>query len=212
MLGDFCISGSGRLAWQAAEGEGQLLSFQEVLVLDARYYGLVQSAFFDKVEVAVVLLGMDIQPFIFLSQVDTEVVKERDSEVVAGFAWTGWIKSESRPDVPSRETAIVFVARIGFPAWVKGFLTQGFDEKGSVVWVVAVAKEIRDVKARLVRNSELSKGNCCHLAHFMNLVTIAGGFKERSVLTGFQKIVAEGFFPPISWIKPGMSWRTPKVA
>jgi len=46
--------------WQPAEGEGQLFSFQEVLVLNARHYGLVQSTFFDKVEVAVVLLGMDI--------------------------------------------------------------------------------------------------------------------------------------------------------
>lgn len=72
-----------------------MLSFQEVLVLKARYYGLVQSAFFDKVEMAVVLLGMDIQPFIFLSQVDTEVVKERDSEVVAWFAWTGRVESKS---------------------------------------------------------------------------------------------------------------------
>ena len=97
-------------------------------MLDARYWGLVQSAFFDKVEMAVVLLGMDIQPFIFLSQVDTEVVKERDSEVVTGFSWTGWIESKSGPDVPSRETTIVLIARIGFPAWVKGFLTQGFDE------------------------------------------------------------------------------------
>lgn len=97
-------------------------------MLDARYWGLVQSAFFDKVEMAVVLLGMDIQPFIFLSQVDTEVVKERDSEVVTGFSWTGWIESKSGPDVPSRETAIVLIARIGFPAGVKGFLTQGFDE------------------------------------------------------------------------------------
>ena len=64
-------------------------------MLNARYYGLVQSAFFDKVEVAVVLLGMDIQPFIFLSQVDTEVVKERNSEIVAGLARTGWIESKS---------------------------------------------------------------------------------------------------------------------
>ena len=64
-------------------------------MLNARYWGLVQSAFFDKVEVAVVLLGMDIQPFIFLSQVDTEMVKERDSEVVAGFSWTGRIKTKS---------------------------------------------------------------------------------------------------------------------
>ena len=64
-------------------------------MLDARYYVLVQSAFFDKVEMAVVLLGMDIQPFIFLSQVDTEVIKERDSEVVTGFSWTGRIESES---------------------------------------------------------------------------------------------------------------------
>ena len=72
-----------------------MLSFQEVLVLNARYYGLVQSTFFDKVEVAVVLFSMDIQPFIFLSQVDTEVVKERDSEVVAWFAWTGRIKTKN---------------------------------------------------------------------------------------------------------------------
>jgi hypothetical protein len=72
-----------------------LLSFQEVLVLDARYWGLVQSAFFDKVEMAVVLLGMDIQPFIFLSQVDTEMVKEGDSEIIAGFSWTGRVESKS---------------------------------------------------------------------------------------------------------------------
>ena len=72
-----------------------MLSFQEVLVLNARYWHLVQSAFFDKVEVAVVLLGMDIQPFIFLSQVDTEMVKERNSEIVTWFAWTGWVESQS---------------------------------------------------------------------------------------------------------------------
>ena len=72
-----------------------MLSFQEVLVLKARYYGLVQSAFFDKVEMTVVLLGMDIQPFIFLSQVDTEMVKERNSEIVTWFAWTGWVESQS---------------------------------------------------------------------------------------------------------------------
>ena len=71
-------------------------------MLNARYYGLVQSAFFDKVEVAVVLLGMDIQPFIFFSQIDSEVVEERDSKVIAWFAWTGRIKSESRPDIPGR--------------------------------------------------------------------------------------------------------------
>ena len=64
-------------------------------MLNARYYGLVQSAFFDKVEMAVVLLGMYIQPFIFLSQVDTEVVKERDSEIIAGFARTGRVESKS---------------------------------------------------------------------------------------------------------------------
>ena len=72
-----------------------MLSFQEVLVLDARYWGLVQSAFFDKVEMAVVLLGMDIQPFIFLSQVDTEMVKERNSEIVTWFARTGRVESKS---------------------------------------------------------------------------------------------------------------------
>ena len=64
-------------------------------MLNARYYGLVQSAFFDKVEVAVVLLGMDIQPFIFLSQVDTEMVKERNSKIVTWFAWTGRVESKS---------------------------------------------------------------------------------------------------------------------
>ena len=92
-------------------------------MLNARYWHLVQSAFFYKVEVVVVLLGMDIQPFIFFSQVDSEMVKERDSEVVAWFAWAGRVESESRPDVPGRETTIVFIARIGLPAWVKGFLT-----------------------------------------------------------------------------------------
>ena len=64
-------------------------------MLNARYYGLVQSTFFDKVEVAVVLLGMDIQPFIFLSQVDTEVVKERNPEIIAGLTRTGRIKTKS---------------------------------------------------------------------------------------------------------------------
>ena len=64
-------------------------------MLNARYYGLVQSAFFDKVEVAVVLLGLDIQPFIFLSQVDTEMIKERDSEIIAGLARTGRVESKS---------------------------------------------------------------------------------------------------------------------
>lgn len=64
-------------------------------MLDARYRGLVQVTLFDKVEMAVVLLGMDIQPFIFLSQVDTEVAKERDSEIVAGLARTGRIKTKS---------------------------------------------------------------------------------------------------------------------
>ena len=64
-------------------------------MLDARYRGLVQSAFFDKVEMTVVLLGMDIQPFIFLSQVDTEVVKERNPEIIAGLTRTGRIKTKS---------------------------------------------------------------------------------------------------------------------
>lgn len=64
-------------------------------MLNARYRVLVQSAFFDKVEMAVVLLGMDIQPFIFPSQVDTEVIKERDSEIIAGFARTGRVESKS---------------------------------------------------------------------------------------------------------------------
>ena len=31
---------------------------------------------------AVVLFSMDIQPFIFFSQINSEVVKERDSEVI----------------------------------------------------------------------------------------------------------------------------------
>ncbi len=56
------------------------------------------------------------------------------------------------------ETAIVLIARIGLPTGVKGFLTQGLDEKSSVVWIVAVAKEIWNVKARLVRDGDLSKG------------------------------------------------------
>ena len=64
-------------------------------MLKARYYGLVQSAFFYKVEMAVVLLGMDIQPFIFLSKVNTEMVKERNSEIIAGLARTGRVESKS---------------------------------------------------------------------------------------------------------------------
>ena len=64
-------------------------------MLNARYRVLGQSAFFDKVDMAVVLLGMDIQPFIFLSQVDTEMVKERDSEIIAGFARTDRVESKS---------------------------------------------------------------------------------------------------------------------
>ena len=69
--------------------------------------------------------------------------------------------------------SVILIARIGFPTWVKGFLTQGLDEKGSVVRVIAVAEEIRNVEARLVGNGYLSKRSSSHLAHFMNLVTIA---------------------------------------
>ena len=122
------------------------------------------------------------------------MVKERDSEVVAGFAWTGRVESKSRPDVPSRETTVVLIARIGLPTWVKGFLTYRLDEKSSVVRVVTVAEEIRDVETRLVGNGDLSKGSSSHLAHFMNLVTIASCFKERSILTGFQKVATKDFF------------------
>ena len=64
-------------------------------MLDASYRSLVQSALFDKVEMAVVLLSIDIQPFIFLSQVDTEVVKERNPEIIAGLTRTGRIKTKS---------------------------------------------------------------------------------------------------------------------
>ena len=64
-------------------------------MLNARYRGLVQSAFFDKVEMAVVLLSIDIQPFISLSQIDTEMVKERGSEIIDGLARTGRIKTKS---------------------------------------------------------------------------------------------------------------------
>ena len=41
---------------------------------------------------------------------------------------------------------------------MKGFLTESLDEKGSVVRVVAVAEEIRNMKARLIGNGDLSKG------------------------------------------------------
>ena len=76
-------------------------------MLDARYRGLVQSTLFDKVKMAVVLFSIDIQPFIFFSQVDTQMVKEGNSEVVAWFAWTGRVESKSRPDVPKPVIAIV---------------------------------------------------------------------------------------------------------
>ena len=122
------------------------------------------------------------------------MVKEGNSEVVAWFAWTGRVESKSRPDVPSRETAIILIARIGLPTWVKGFLTYRLDEKSSVVRVVTVAEEIRDVETRLVGNGDLSKRSSSHLAHLVNLITIASRFKERSILTGFQKVVAKGFF------------------
>ena len=86
------------------------------------------------------------------------MVKERDSEIIAWFSWTGRIKSESGPDVPGRETTIVFIARIGLPAWMKGFLTESLDKKGSIVRVVAVAEEIRNVEARLVGMASCPKG------------------------------------------------------
>ena len=63
-------------------------------MLNSRYECFIQSAFFYKVKMAVVLFSMDIQPF-FFSQIDSEMVKERDSEVIAGLAWTGWIETES---------------------------------------------------------------------------------------------------------------------
>ena len=64
----------------------------------------------------------------------------------------------------------------------------------SVVRVIAVAEEIRNVEARLVGNGDLSKRSSSHLTHFVNLVTIACCLKDGSILTGFQKIVAEGLF------------------
>ena len=82
---------------------------------------------------------------------------------------------------------VILIARIGLPVCMKGFLTESLDEKGSVVRIVAVAEEIRNVEARLVGNSDLSKRISSHLAHFMNLVTIACCLKERSILTGFQR-------------------------
>ena len=38
---------------------------------------------------------------------------------------------------------------------MKSFLTESLDEKGSVVRVIAVAEEIRNVETRLVGNGEL---------------------------------------------------------
>ena len=111
-------------------------------MLDASHLGIVELTVFDKVEMTVVLLSIDIQPFIFFGKIDSEMVKERDSEIIAGLAWTGWIESESRPYVPDRETTIILVDRIGFPTWVKSFLTESLDEKGSVVRVIAVTEEI----------------------------------------------------------------------
>ena len=64
-------------------------------MLDASHLGIVELTFFDKVKMAVVLFRMDIQPFTFFSQIDSEMVKERDSEVIAWFSWTGRIKPES---------------------------------------------------------------------------------------------------------------------
>ena len=64
-------------------------------MLDASHLGVVELTVFDKIKMAVVLSSMDIQPFTFFSQIDSEVVKERDSEVIAWFSWTGRIKSES---------------------------------------------------------------------------------------------------------------------
>ena len=64
-------------------------------MLDASHLGIVELTVFDKVEMIVVLLSIDIQPFIFFSKIDSEVVKERDSEIIAWFSWTGRIKTES---------------------------------------------------------------------------------------------------------------------
>ena len=64
-------------------------------MLDASHLGVVELTVFDKIKMAVVLSSMDIQPFTFFSQIDSEVVKERDSEIVAGLARTGRIKTES---------------------------------------------------------------------------------------------------------------------
>ena len=52
-------------------------------MLDASHLGVVELTVFDKIKMAVVLSSMDIQPFTFFSQIDSEVVKERDSEIIA---------------------------------------------------------------------------------------------------------------------------------
>jgi len=62
-----------------------------------RTYALskLESAMMPAIQVGLLVLVVAAPAFIFFSQIDSEVVKERDSEIIAGLAWTGWIETES---------------------------------------------------------------------------------------------------------------------
>ena len=90
------------MLWQPAEGKVKCLSIEQFLMVDALFLFSVQLTVLDKVEVFIILLSTNIQPLIFFCQIDTKVIKERNSKVIACFPWAGWVKSESRPDIPSR--------------------------------------------------------------------------------------------------------------
>ena len=115
------------MLWQPAEGKVKSLGIEQFLMADALFFFSVQLTVLDKVEVFIILLSTNIQPLIFFCQIDTKVIKEWNSKVITCFSWAGWIKSESRPYIPSRKTTIILIARISIPASSEGFLTEGLD-------------------------------------------------------------------------------------
>ena len=90
------------MLWQPAEDKAKCLSIEQFLMADALFFFSVQLTALDKVEVCMILLSTNIQPLIFFCQIDTKVVKEWNSKVITCFPWAGWVKSESRPYIPSR--------------------------------------------------------------------------------------------------------------
>ena len=116
-----------------------------------------------------------------------------------------------RPDVPSRERRpLSLIGQDRLPSLdERFFLTERLNEESSSLGSRCNERDkecgsLTGWKWRVVQRTVAIS------PHFVNLATIACCLKEGAP-DGLLKILLEASFPPISWIKPGISWRTPKL-